>query len=424
MAKYAHIKFGTFSKHKKIKLKIDNTTLSIVAKSNKWFTNIPIAEGACVAIIDGDIESCELVLSDAPLYHPDQHAFDHKYQIKTHQLENQSVHYSLSGNLISPKKILITFPGVSSFDNIHYRLSALTSLQASLGENVLILALQDKEGVYGNYMFETPNGYPIRAITTSLISGLCAKYRLIAQDLIFYGNSKGGSIALDYISLFPQSNFFIDIPQLELYNYDRQNDLMSYSLGEKARHYYNYVKYLPTIINKNVTYAFAENDFDASRGLPMRSFENINVVLLKDMGHSNSAMELVKRQFSKIIQITNNTKTNIRPPISAKFSIKNEFIYISRVLSAFKDETSLKKIYAEIEFSNGKYSFSVSLNKKFIDTIIVYWQYGFDVKKHLPIGEYSMLLHIYTDYKEIVYPLNQRLIVNNLINIIEATEHL
>ena len=68
------------------------------------------------------------------------------------------------------------------------------------------------------------------------------------------------------------------------------------------RNYYNYLNYLPSMNNLNVNYSFAENDFDASRGLVMSKFPGINVNMLKDMGHSNAAMEFVKRQFSKIFQ--------------------------------------------------------------------------------------------------------------------------
>ncbi|HFL9043296.1 TPA: hypothetical protein ACG5VV_004923, partial [Escherichia coli] len=112
----------------------------------------------------------------------------------------------------SPKKILITFPGVSNFDNVHHRLSALSSLHSRL-KNVLIVAFQDKEGVYGNYMYKTSTNQRIQPIVISLISGLKARFSLCDHDIIFYGNSKGATIAIDYISFFPNSYFFIDIPQ-------------------------------------------------------------------------------------------------------------------------------------------------------------------------------------------------------------------
>ncbi|HFU5316658.1 TPA: hypothetical protein ACH6B2_005067, partial [Escherichia coli] len=83
-----------------------------------------------------------------------QIAFDQKHSIISHSLEKESVYYSVYGNIHSPNKILITFPGVSNLDNVHHRLSALTSLHSKL-KNVLVIAFQDKEGVYGNYMFKT-----------------------------------------------------------------------------------------------------------------------------------------------------------------------------------------------------------------------------------------------------------------------------
>jgi hypothetical protein len=97
--------------------------------------------------------------------------------------------------------------GECHFDNINYRLSALTSLQNRLSKNTLILAFQDRESVYGNYMFATSSGYGMKPIIINLIEGLRIKYSLDKLDLIFYGNSKGGTIGLDFIDDYPGSCF-------------------------------------------------------------------------------------------------------------------------------------------------------------------------------------------------------------------------
>lgn len=382
--KFAHLKFSHESGLKKNTLIIDSARVNVAAKPGKWFTNIPIHQATKVELASKDA-FCELILSDEKLYHPDQYSFDAKYDIKLHRFENVTLFYSLSGNTKNPKKILITFPGVSNFDNVNYRLSALTSLQERL-KDTLILALQDKEGVYGNYLFKDSNGRPFKPVVISLISGLKSSLGLSDSDLIFYGNSKGGSISIEYIESYPSSFFFIDIPQLDLYNYLSQNALMRYSLGEDARRHYNYIDYLPSIKNKKVTYSFAENDIDASRNLPMSMFSQINVVMLKDMPHSGAAMQLVKRQFTKIIQIISGVGPIERPLIHSTWEIKDNLIFFSRVLGSFTEPSSVNKVYAEIEFFNKNGNYFVSLNNLFKEKMSVGWDYGFNAIKHLPNG--------------------------------------
>lgn len=101
-------------------------------------------------------------------------------------------------------------------------------------------------------MFKTLTNYRIRPIVVSLIYGLKTKFSLKNEDIIFYGNSKGATIAIDYISLFPDSYFFIDIPQLDLYNYKSQNHIFRYTLGEEARKYYVYKESLTKLENNRV----------------------------------------------------------------------------------------------------------------------------------------------------------------------------
>lgn len=409
--KFAHLKYSHDLGLKKNTLIIDSKKVTVAAKPHKWFTNIPISQATKVELAESD-GSCELLLSDDKLYHPDQHTFDKRYNIQTHIFNDTTLYYSLSGNTECPKKILVTFPGVSNFDNVNYRLSALTSLQDRL-KDTLILALQDKEGVYGNYLYKDVNGSLFKPVVVSLISGLKSSFGLLDHDIIFYGNSKGGTIAIDYIEAYPESFFFIDIPQLDLYNYLSQNALMRYSLGEDARKKYNFIKYLPSVSNKRVTYSFAEEDIDASRNLPMSMFSKINVVMLKDMPHSGAAMQLVKRQFSKIIQSISNTGPIERPQINASWELKDGFIFFNRTLGSFTDISSVNKVYAEIEFFNSSESYSISLNNTFKEKMNVGWNNGFNAIKHLPNGSFSMKLHVYSNYREYIYPLSGEIFVCN-----------
>ncbi|QMV52381.1 hypothetical protein [Ewingella americana] len=413
MFKYAHLKFSKSNKSEKVKLQVGTSIIEASGRAGKWYTNIPTEKikREEISLLDNGDQRCELVFTDEKLFHPDQVIFDKKYNIKKHSLQDENIYYSLSGEKVRPKKILITFPGVSNFDNINYRLSAMTSLQSRL-KDILILAFQDREGVFGNYMFETESGYPIKSIGISLINGLADRYGLTDSDLIFYGNSKGASIALKYIEKYKNSHFFIDIPQLDLANYEQQNDLMKFSIGPNPPLHYDFTTTLPLVKNRLLTYSFAEDDFDSSRGLPMKSFPNINVVMLKDMQHSGAAMELVKRQFSKVLQLIGDEQKTLRPRISAKWKIDNNRLFFERSLGSFEDENDIPKIFSEIEFHNNENNFSISLNKRFSKKVIVSWDDGFDVMKHLPVGKYEMKLHVYYNFKEFCYPLDKSITIS------------
>lgn len=164
MKKFVHLQFNCNNKseHAKNTLLIDNNQIPIHLKKGIWLTNICVDEKSSVSLKVKN-ENIKLIITKDKIFHPDQLAFDKKHSIVSHKLLGESVYYSLCGDIYSPKKILITFPGVSNFDNVHHRLSALSSLHSRL-KNVLIVAFQDKEGVYGNYMYKTSTNQRIQPI--------------------------------------------------------------------------------------------------------------------------------------------------------------------------------------------------------------------------------------------------------------------
>ncbi len=406
---FGHIKFRediTLS-DALIVVQIADSFISISGKPGKWFTNIPMQSDERIILIKGNPCSVSIEVSDKKQYHPDQLVFDAKHSIVAHSLEGEAVYYSLSGNTFNPKKILITFPGVSNFDNINYRLSALTSLQDRLSKHTLILAFQDRESVYGNYMYATSSGYRIKSIVISLIEGLRAKYALGESDLIFYGNSKGGTVALDYVDDYSSSYFYIDIPQIKLYEYQSQNELMRFSLGVKARVHYDFTDYLPFLSNRRVNYSYAENDDDASFGIKGKQVRGVHVNMLKDFGHSGAAMELVKRQFTSIFRLVNGDGIIFRPPISASLTVKNGMIYFNRKLKLFKTLDSIKALYVEINFVSEDNIYSISLSRKLDeDCCMVFWD-GLRISSHLPTDRYCLYLSVYSGFRQFVYPLNK-----------------
>lgn len=124
-------------------------------------------------------------------------------------------------------------------------------------------------------------------------------------------------------------------------------------------------------------------------------------------------MQLVKRQFSKIIQLISNSSPVERPKINASWEIKDGFIFFNRILGSFIDVSSVNKVYAEIEFFNSNENYFISLNNSFEDKVKVSWVKGFNAIKHLSNGSFNMRLHVYSNYREYIYPLEGEIFICN-----------
>ena len=141
MSLYLNIKFDNSVNSVKSILVINGVEVPISGRKEKWFTNLPIKSNDKIELV-GNAEHVSFEIVPHKIFHPDQVLFDKKYGIKEFIHEGGSIFYSLTGNVTNPRKCLITFPGVSNFDNVNYRLSAMTSLQSRL-HNTLIIAFQE-----------------------------------------------------------------------------------------------------------------------------------------------------------------------------------------------------------------------------------------------------------------------------------------
>lgn len=394
------------------KIRVKDDIIKLTFPPDKHYTNFVLDDVADFEIVEAD-KHVTFHVSNERQYHPDQDAFDRRYKIVKKAYPNgDAIHYSLISNTDTPSKILVTFPGISNFDNVNYRMSALTSVQKMFTKNISILAFQDKEEVFGNYMYKTVNGTAYKDLISEFIAEQLKKYQLKTSDLIFYGNSKGGTICFDYVDIFTDAKFFIDIPQVDLYHYLSQNDLIRSSLGVECRQYHNYLKFM--IRNDkpypNIVYSFAENDYDASRGIPIKEIQHVEVNMLKDMPHEGAAMRFALRQMSKIAQESGITKQVVRPKLNERLKINEKLglMFFTRRLGKFTDEDTSKKVYAEIRFKFAdRPDINISLNQYFNgEAMMVEWSRGFDYMKHLPHLNFESFLVVYYNYREIVYPLN------------------
>ncbi|WP_270264938.1 hypothetical protein [Lactococcus formosensis] len=159
-------------------------------------------------------EDFSFFFSDQRTYTPEEKERDEKYLIKSEEISN--VRICLSERIIgTPQRILITFPGFGyHYKELQYPVSTLSSINNL--ENVLVLAFQDSYLIDGSYMQLDDNGYPIKNSIVMKIRKEMEKYNLHEDEILFFGASKGGTIALSYIDDFPKANYTAIVPQVSL----------------------------------------------------------------------------------------------------------------------------------------------------------------------------------------------------------------
>lgn len=232
----------------------------------------------------------KLILNDEIRFTSEQKEFNKKYKVKSEVINKSKLFYSVN-EVENPKKILITFPGIMSLNNKFYTLSALNSCRSML-KDTKIIAFLDANFVYGNYLTFNQDKQPYRNDIKTFIDSHLNKYQLSERDLFFYGNSKGGSIAVDYIDLYPNAYFFIDIPQLNLEKY-KPNPLQRFIIDNYFPKYVNYENKLQRMENSNVYYVMAENDIESNCGLDIDRFLGINAFVAKGTTHSGGAQKIL-----------------------------------------------------------------------------------------------------------------------------------
>ncbi|GGH65096.1 hypothetical protein [Rothia aerolata] len=162
-----------------------------------------------------------------------QRNYDDKYEI----IQDGDVFYSLRGNTTNPSKILITFPGFGpSTTRISYAISYLKALTEDDLQNTLMICFQDRYLVSGSYMMVDSARRPLYPRVKSVIDHFMRLYSIDDDNMLLFGASKGGSIALHYAQEFPRARLLIAVPQLNL-PYYMNKPFFRYNLFEvKAFH--------------------------------------------------------------------------------------------------------------------------------------------------------------------------------------------
>ncbi|PQZ96717.1 hypothetical protein CQ017_16140 [Arthrobacter sp. MYb224] len=144
---------------------------------------------------------------------PQQLKYDKQYDVEQHG----DVYYSLRGNTTNPKKILLTFPGFGpSTSRISYAVSYLKALTDTDLKDTLMVCFQDRYLAAGSYMMVDNAGRPLYSRVRDVISGFASRFKVANEDILFFGASKGGSIAIHYAQEFEEAQLLLAVPQMSL----------------------------------------------------------------------------------------------------------------------------------------------------------------------------------------------------------------
>lgn len=142
-----------------------------------------------------------------------QKAFDSKYGIT----QKNSLFFNLRGNIKNPKKLIVTFPGFGpSATRVSYAVSFLKWLNEHDLRDAALLSFQDRYGVAGTYMSSSNSGEPLMPLVKDEIRHIADQFGLKDHNILFFGASKGGSIALMAAEDFQNSELVVVVPQLNL----------------------------------------------------------------------------------------------------------------------------------------------------------------------------------------------------------------
>lgn len=154
-----------------------------------------------------------LEFSSLPFFTDQQLNYDDQYGVE----KFGDVFYSIRGNTTDPKRIIFTFPGFGpSTTRIPYAVSYLKNLTDEELTETLMVCFQDRYLVSGTYMLSDNAGESLYPRVVAAIKDLAEKYQISDENMLFFGASKGGSIALMYAQEFPKAHLLVGVPQMNL----------------------------------------------------------------------------------------------------------------------------------------------------------------------------------------------------------------
>lgn len=229
---------------------------------NLEYKNIPISNKNIEDYnMEPYIEGVQYNISNDREYYPEQLKYNNKYNI----IHEKNLSYSKLGNTVNPNKLLVTFPGFGkSTSRIPYAISAMSFLSEDIKDDTCIIAFQDNYYVAGNYMLQDENQNNLKPYIEAKIDSFMREYSINEKNLILFGASKGGTIALNNYEKYKNSKLIISVPQMNLEYYFRSKAFFRNNIY----HYYkknihlNLVEKLNKYVEegRDIHYFYSEND--------------------------------------------------------------------------------------------------------------------------------------------------------------------
>lgn len=177
------------------------------------YRNIIVSKRRAAAL-NVDIDAAyTLAFSHAPFVSPEQTRYDTKYGIR----RAGGAWYSIRGNTESPRRIIVTFPGFPTTNSpVSYAVSYFKGLSDDHLSDSILIAFQDRYGVSGTYLLFDNEGRPLLKRIGRIIRDLMRKYHVSEGDVLFFGASKGASIAIMCAEAFSASRLVLVAPKMNL----------------------------------------------------------------------------------------------------------------------------------------------------------------------------------------------------------------
>jgi hypothetical protein len=173
--------------------------------------NIPVLDDEIQKIyLDMNVESSnfvDLYICAERIITEEQLEYDKRFAIKRHDKVNCSKTIVESSN-----KLIVLFPGYISLNSkIKFPITAISEITEA---NKLIF--QDDVLTNGNYLTIDEYGNDIEAEVNIIIKEFIIENKIDESDVLFFGTSKGGSIALRIGKFYPKSTIVAVAPQLNV----------------------------------------------------------------------------------------------------------------------------------------------------------------------------------------------------------------
>lgn len=255
---------------------------------NTKFYNLDTSTIKCVKYPAGAI--FKYSFSDERTYSKEQCAYNKFNNIKKYK--------NISYYEFTPEKsdkILITFPGMSSFNNILMHMSTMNSLK---NHNVKIIALQDSFDVYGSCLTKLANGK--NTLKSEILELIREKtFGFTDENICIYGASKGGNIIAEYFEEFKNYNVFCDVPITD-YDNCSKIPMLHLTTDKKIWKYRNLTKVFKDFYGTNLSVGFSKTDARANGSI---NYDQVayQTVAVSDASHGMAVKLLKYVTFSKII---------------------------------------------------------------------------------------------------------------------------